>query len=91
MIYVIKSVPTVAACLAQLLRETSALPEDLALHYLHQTLGALEHLHRRQIVHLDVKGSFVSVKLTSVVLRLWNVRCCHFAQFSTNLRHLAAR
>lgn len=47
------------ACLAQLLRETSSLPEDLALHYLHQTLGALEHLHRRQIVHLDVKADNV--------------------------------
>ncbi|TNN03360.1 hypothetical protein fugu_000389 [Takifugu bimaculatus] len=43
------------ACLAQLLRETSSLPEDLALHYLLQTLGALEHLHHRKVLHLDVK------------------------------------
>lgn len=34
----------------------TSLPEDLALHYLHQSLGALEHLHRRKVLHLDVKG-----------------------------------
>lgn len=44
------------ACLVQLLKETSSLPEDLALHYLLQTLGALEHLHHRKVLHLDVKG-----------------------------------
>ncbi|XP_034049999.1 uncharacterized protein LOC117531074 [Thalassophryne amazonica] len=43
------------ACLAQLLKEMNTLPEDLALHYLHQALGALEHLHCRQVLHLDVK------------------------------------
>ncbi|XP_035467482.2 mitogen-activated protein kinase kinase kinase 14 isoform X3 [Scophthalmus maximus] len=43
------------ACLAQLLKETNCLPEDLALHYLHQSLGALEHLHHRKVLHLDVK------------------------------------
>ncbi|XP_030018891.1 mitogen-activated protein kinase kinase kinase 14 isoform X2 [Sphaeramia orbicularis] len=43
------------ACLAQLLKEMNTLPEDLALHYLHQTLGALEHLHNRKVLHLDVK------------------------------------
>ncbi|KAF7665095.1 hypothetical protein LDENG_00155310 [Lucifuga dentata] len=43
------------ACLAQLLKEMNSLPEDLALHYLHQTLGALEHLHHRHVLHLDVK------------------------------------
>ncbi|XP_065805721.1 mitogen-activated protein kinase kinase kinase 14 isoform X1 [Labrus bergylta] len=43
------------ACLAQLLKEMDMLPEDLALHYLHQTLGALEHLHHRGVLHLDVK------------------------------------
>ncbi|XP_038130164.1 mitogen-activated protein kinase kinase kinase 14-like isoform X2 [Cyprinodon tularosa] len=43
------------ACLAQLLKEMTCLPEDLALHYFHQTLGALEHLHHRKVVHLDVK------------------------------------
>lgn len=45
------------ACLAQLLKETNSVPEDLALHYLHQTLGALEHLHSRKVLHLDVKGT----------------------------------
>ncbi|XP_058476595.1 serine/threonine-protein kinase pakF [Solea solea] len=43
------------ACLAQLLKEMNSLPEDLSLHYLHQTLGALEHLHHKQVLHLDVK------------------------------------
>ncbi|XP_037610447.1 uncharacterized protein LOC119479189 isoform X1 [Sebastes umbrosus] len=43
------------ACLAQLLKEMKSLPEDLALHYLHQSLGALEHLHHRKVLHLDVK------------------------------------
>ncbi|XP_056286612.1 mitogen-activated protein kinase kinase kinase 14-like isoform X2 [Pseudoliparis swirei] len=43
------------ACLAQLLKEMNSLPEDLALHYLHQALGALEHLHHRHVLHLDVK------------------------------------
>uniref|UniRef100_A0A668AK81 Mitogen-activated protein kinase kinase kinase 14b n=1 Tax=Myripristis murdjan TaxID=586833 RepID=A0A668AK81_9TELE len=42
-------------CLAQLLKEKGTLPEDLALHYLRQILGALDHLHHRHVVHLDVK------------------------------------
>ncbi|CAB1417465.1 unnamed protein product [Pleuronectes platessa] len=46
---------TSSACLAQLLKEMDCLPEDLALHYLHQSLGALEHLHHRKVLHLDVK------------------------------------
>lgn len=51
---------TFPACLAQLLKGITCLPEDLALHYLHQTLGALEHLHHKKVVHLDVKGAFLS-------------------------------
>uniref|UniRef100_A0A8C6Q4K1 Mitogen-activated protein kinase kinase kinase 14b n=1 Tax=Nothobranchius furzeri TaxID=105023 RepID=A0A8C6Q4K1_NOTFU len=47
------------ACLGQVLKEVSCLPEDLALHYLHQTLGALEHLHHRKVLHLDVKAENV--------------------------------
>ncbi|XP_023805571.1 uncharacterized protein LOC101166422 isoform X1 [Oryzias latipes] len=47
------------ACLGQLLRQTTCLPEDLALHYLHQTLEALEHLHNRKVLHLDVKADNV--------------------------------
>nr|XP_057922293.1 mitogen-activated protein kinase kinase kinase kinase 1 isoform X2 [Doryrhamphus excisus] len=43
------------ASLAQLMRTAGALPEDLALHFLHQSLGALQHLHRRKVLHLDVK------------------------------------
>ncbi|KAM6896945.1 mitogen-activated protein kinase kinase kinase 14 [Xenentodon cancila] len=47
------------ACLAQLLKEMTCLPEDLALHYLHQSLEALEHLHKRNVLHLDVKADNV--------------------------------
>ncbi|KAG7334748.1 hypothetical protein KOW79_001344 [Hemibagrus wyckioides] len=41
--------------LGQLLAERGRLPEDLSLHYMQQVLGALEHLHKRRILHLDVK------------------------------------
>ncbi|XP_047232460.1 mitogen-activated protein kinase kinase kinase 14 isoform X2 [Girardinichthys multiradiatus] len=47
------------ACLAHLLKEMTCLPEDLALHYLQQTLMALEHLHHRKVLHLDVKADNV--------------------------------
>lgn len=43
--------------LEQTLAERGHLPEDLSLHYMHQVLGALEHLHKRRILHLDVKGT----------------------------------
>ncbi|XP_054622864.1 mitogen-activated protein kinase kinase kinase 14 isoform X2 [Dunckerocampus dactyliophorus] len=43
------------ASLAQLMRTAGVLPEDLALHFLHQSLGALQHLHHRKVLHLDVK------------------------------------
>ncbi|XP_056432626.1 mitogen-activated protein kinase kinase kinase 14 [Gadus chalcogrammus] len=46
-------------CLAQVLKERVKLPEDLALHYLRQVLWALEHLHRRLILHLDIKADNV--------------------------------
>ncbi|XP_063045029.1 uncharacterized protein LOC134439110 [Engraulis encrasicolus] len=41
--------------LAQLLRCRATLPEDLALHYHVQVLEALEHLHRRRVLHMDIK------------------------------------
>ncbi|XP_028826607.1 uncharacterized protein map3k14b [Denticeps clupeoides] len=41
--------------LAQLLKRHGSLPEDLCLHYHCQVLEALEHLHRRRVLHLDVK------------------------------------
>ncbi|KAL6094402.1 map3k14 [Pungitius sinensis] len=47
------------ACLSQLLKDMSSLPEDLALHYFHQSLGALEHLHHRKVLHLDIKADNV--------------------------------
>ncbi|XP_062847672.1 serine/threonine-protein kinase 10 [Trichomycterus rosablanca] len=40
---------------AQLLKERSRLAEDLALYYHCQVLQALEHLHSRNVIHLDVK------------------------------------
>lgn len=81
--FYITSVPTFSACLAQLLRETSSLPEDLALHYLHQTLGALEHLHRRQIVHLDVKGLFLSQTICNIHMYMYYIDpLIYFMNFS---------
>lgn len=53
-----------SACLAHLLKEMNSLPEDLALHYLHQSLGALEHLHHRKVLHLDVKGELMFQSLS---------------------------
>ncbi|XP_021326064.2 mitogen-activated protein kinase kinase kinase 14 isoform X3 [Danio rerio] len=41
--------------LAQLLRLKARLSEDLALYYHCQVLQALQHLHSRRVVHLDVK------------------------------------
>lgn len=42
--------------LAQLLRVKGHLSEELALCYHTQVLQALQHLHSRHVVHLDVKG-----------------------------------
>lgn len=42
--------------LAQLLRVKGRLSEELALYYHSQVLQALQHLHSRRVVHLDVKG-----------------------------------
>ncbi|XP_058620897.1 uncharacterized protein LOC131532978 isoform X1 [Onychostoma macrolepis] len=41
--------------LAQLLRVKGRLSEELALYYHSQVLQALQHLHSRHVVHLDVK------------------------------------
>ncbi|XP_058251541.1 uncharacterized protein LOC131356487 isoform X2 [Hemibagrus wyckioides] len=41
--------------LAQLLKSRGHFPEDLALYYHCQVLQALEHLHSRKVIHLDVK------------------------------------
>ncbi|XP_061613135.1 mitogen-activated protein kinase kinase kinase 14-like isoform X2 [Phyllopteryx taeniolatus] len=58
------------AGLAQLLAASGRLPRDLALHYLWQTLGALQHLHRRKVLHLDVKvdNVLLSADLTNSFL-----------------------
>ncbi|XP_051928252.1 mitogen-activated protein kinase kinase kinase 14-like [Hippocampus zosterae] len=61
------------AGLAQLLGANGGgdgLPRDLSLHYLHQTLGALQHLHSRNVLHLDVKvdNVLLSADLTKCFL-----------------------
>ncbi|XP_028842127.1 mitogen-activated protein kinase kinase kinase 14 [Denticeps clupeoides] len=43
----------------QLLMRRGRLPEDLALHYVFQVLGALDHLHKKQVLHLDIKADNV--------------------------------
>lgn len=55
--------------LGQLLKERGRLPEDLSLHYLHQVLGALEHMHKRNILHLDIKGNFENVNITKLMMQ----------------------
>lgn len=42
--------------MGQLIKERGRLPEDLALHYHCQVLEALEHLLKRRVLHLDIKG-----------------------------------
>lgn len=42
--------------LAELLKARGYFNEDLALYYHCQVLQALEHLHSRKVIHLDVKG-----------------------------------
>lgn len=46
--------------LAQFLRTRGHFPEDLALYYHGQVLQALEHLHGRKVIHLDVKGELAT-------------------------------
>ncbi|XP_060776977.1 mitogen-activated protein kinase kinase kinase 14 isoform X4 [Neoarius graeffei] len=41
--------------LAQFLKAIGRFPEELALYYHCQVLQALEHLHSRKVIHLDVK------------------------------------
>ncbi|KAK7174580.1 hypothetical protein R3I93_001707 [Phoxinus phoxinus] len=48
-----------SSSLGQLVEERGRLPEDLSLHYLQQVLGALNHLQRKQILHLDIKADNV--------------------------------
>ncbi|XP_063047790.1 mitogen-activated protein kinase kinase kinase 14 isoform X2 [Engraulis encrasicolus] len=48
-----------AGSLGQLLEQRGRLPEDLALYYFIQVMGTLDQLHRRQILHMDVKADNV--------------------------------
>ncbi|TRY84058.1 hypothetical protein DNTS_014927 [Danionella cerebrum] len=45
-----------SSSLGQLVEERGRLPEDLSLHYLQQVLGALNHLHGKCVLHLDIKA-----------------------------------
>ncbi|XP_030649781.1 mitogen-activated protein kinase kinase kinase 14 [Chanos chanos] len=44
---------------AQLLKERGRFPEDLSLHYLGQVLDALMYMHKKRIVHMDIKADNV--------------------------------
>ncbi|KAI7803336.1 mitogen-activated protein kinase kinase kinase 14 [Triplophysa rosa] len=48
-----------SSSVGQLVEERGRLPEDLSLHYLHQVLGALDHLHKKRVLHLDIKADNV--------------------------------
>ncbi|KAJ7992395.1 hypothetical protein DPEC_G00278080 [Dallia pectoralis] len=48
-----------AGSVGQLIKDSGRLAEDRALHYHHQVLGALEHLLRRRVLHLDIKADNV--------------------------------
>ncbi|KAG1968440.1 mitogen-activated protein kinase kinase kinase [Pimephales promelas] len=48
-----------SSSLGQLVEERGRLPEDLSLHYLQQVLEALNHLHRKRVLHLDIKADNV--------------------------------
>ncbi|XDV12828.1 hypothetical protein PO909_001397 [Leuciscus waleckii] len=48
-----------SSSLGQLVEERGRLPEDLSLHYLQQVLGALNHLHKKRVLHLDIKADNV--------------------------------
>ncbi|XP_010872873.2 mitogen-activated protein kinase kinase kinase 14 isoform X1 [Esox lucius] len=48
-----------AGSVGQLIKDSGRLAEDLALHYHQQVLGALEHLLRRRVLHLDIKADNV--------------------------------
>lgn len=53
--YIILFMDLKAGSLGQLLEQRGRLPEGWALHYTHQVLQALEHLHRRRVAHMDIK------------------------------------
>ncbi|CAB1341744.1 unnamed protein product, partial [Coregonus sp. 'balchen'] len=57
--YVILLMDLKAGSVGQLIKERGRLPEDLALHYHCQVLGALEHLLKRRVLHLDIKADNV--------------------------------
>lgn len=48
-----------SSSVGQLVEERGRLPEDLSLHYLQQVLGALYHLHKKRVLHLDIKADNV--------------------------------
>uniref|UniRef100_A0A8C7JUL3 Mitogen-activated protein kinase kinase kinase 14a n=1 Tax=Oncorhynchus kisutch TaxID=8019 RepID=A0A8C7JUL3_ONCKI len=57
--YVVLFMDLKAGSVGQLIKERGRLPEDLALHYHCQVLGALEHLLKRRVLHLDIKADNV--------------------------------
>ena len=52
-----------------------AFDEDKACHIIYQVLKAIEFLHSKQILHLDIKVSFLLARLVARIEANWFCIC----------------
>ncbi len=65
----LKCVPHVAGgSLHSMLAEFGQLPEDIIALYTRQILLGLHYLHKRHIIHRDIKGNVVCVPLVAITI-----------------------